>query len=584
LILGDVKIFAEEYSTFLVKCLKQLSVQIPLIVTLVSLIYESEPEFFASFLLKYQHAVIDAIKSDEIATLKLLLKSAACLTSSSCLIISGSGSFLELLLPFASYVETAIQSSYLDDQAQVSMYLLCHTLLWSVNILVFHEDGKKFLENILILIEKFLVLYVSPFTVSGKTAILAKFIPPEDEELLMATTISVAPKPNDIQNGSCGDNLWEIITVVQSILIDMKSTGGKFEYPSCMLPVWQTVLVQEEGDPIPIAKASFTNEFSQQINEFIQQQHLLGCRAEKCIVEGAVRYEIGDAASVGRSSGWLRNRYAIFAEDTNDEAQACSRLSIVERCIASIYFQDILQTFDPIINNDGTKFGSLELLIGHLLGCLQLFPATANLEYLLVENLFQLIIQVPRNSALVSQASKLILHLTKHHSHFLPIIGLATNIIFQVISDFDQTACRAFADWFSFQFINTQYSWPSWDFWLEYSGYTNDGQSKTELDVDTILTRLFCHHVIQKLSQLVNYDVLKLPIPTAFHSFFDYDEQPKCSMFIENDVTYNEAIRSTASQLKRLVDERVDGEEILDWMENLAALSPEVKNISFLFH
>jgi hypothetical protein len=228
-------------------------------------------------------------------------------------------------------------------------------------------------------------------------------------------------------------------------------------------------------------------------------------------------------------------------------------------------------------------------LISQLLASFKLFPKESHLEYLLTEFLFQVLLQPPINYPQHAMIGRIILHLSKQHPNFASPIGLATNILFLLLPELDLTVARAVGDWFTFQFINSVYEWPSWMFWVDSCGLNADGSVKTvvsddgssvvplTVDFDTIVTRLFCHHVAQKCSRLVSYDRLKTAIPAAFHPFFDYDDTPRCSFFSANAraADANPAATGYASELRKLVEERLNGEDILDWMENLPQLSPE---------
>lgn len=572
--------YASEYADFLIKCFQQLSIQIPLFTTTVSLLSNDEPEFVDILRQRLETQTLEAIRQDDVATVKLLLKAIACLASAQCLVVDANAGLIAVLKPLLSVCEAAIANENMDEQALVSFYLLFHTVLWCPDVLANDADGKNILEGILASATHFRARYRSVFGVNGIQAIVTRFLPPEegDEEV---ARLSVAPSANDPLNPSGADNVWELAFVVEASLSEMRASGGSFNFASGMIVPWKRVV-----DSTKAPTLSFSAEFSSELFDLLQHKSL-GARSRKVVASGLSTLTLGDAANVGRTTAWLRSRYPIFAADTNAEAAACSSLSALERATALSYFQDVIQFFDPVVHQNGAKYGSVDLLMGHLLATFKLFPAEAHLEYLLVEYLFQLLLQPPINSAQHIMVSRILLHLFKHHAEFQPVIGLATNILFQLVPDLDVTVIRAFADWFVFHFQNTGFLWPAWDFWTSSCALNADGTTKVDvvgdvaqpalLDSDTLLTRLFCHCVTQKASKLVSFDRLKTAIPAAFHQFFDYDETPKCSFFSADARApdANPSATGHAYELKKLVEERVDSEEILDWMENLPQLTPE---------
>lgn len=574
-----MKEFGLPYAEFLLQCCGELSVQIPILTTYISLLIDKDVEFMSVFQQGLEKAIASSFNNDEVASLKLLLKTVACLASAKALTLDASNGLISVLSPILQACEAAIANNNINEQAYVCFYLLFHTIPWCADVLATHEDGKIVLERVLEVTTRFLAGYRSPFTAQGCQAITTRLPDPEDE---IAPRLCVAPSITDALNPGIADNLWEIATVLNDALKVM-ATGSNFPYPECMLTPWKTIIEESQTPAM-----SFSPDFSQNIFDALQHQSL-GNRTRKCQVEGATSYTKGDAASSGRKTAWLRNRYPIFAADTTAEAAACAELPALTRSTALTYFQDILQFFDPVVMPSGAKYGSLELMVSHLLASFTLFPENAHLEYLLTEFLFQMLMQPPINSAQHTMAGRILLHLSKNHPQFASPIGLATNILFLLLPELDVTVSRAVSDWFTFQFINSVYEWPSWMFWVDACGMNEDGSLKTitsedgsavvpvAVDFDTIMSRLFCHQVTQKCSRLVNFDRLKTAIPVAFHAFFDYDDTPKCSYFIADARApdANPAATGYAAELRKLVEERLNGDDILDWMENLPQLSPE---------
>lgn len=574
-----MKEFGLPYVEFLLKCCKELSIQIPILSSYIALLVKGDSDFGVLFQQGLVTEIGKAIEHDEVATLKLLLKTAACLASSKCLTVDASTGLISILSPILQACEAAIANNNVNDQALVLFYLLFNTIQWCADVLAVDEDGKIVLERVMEVSDRFVSGYRSPFSAHGCQAITTRIPDPDDE---IAPRLSISPSITDSLNPGFADNLWELATVVSSALKEM-AAGAPFPYPPSMLTPWKIAI--EEGH---VPSLGFAPEFSQSVFDALQRQ-ILGSRTQKGLLGGLTGYVKGDAASVGRTTAWLRNRYPIFAADTTPEAAACAALHPLVRSTALSYFQDILQFFDPVILPSGAKYGSLQLMVTQFSECIKLFPADAHLEYLLIEFLFQVLIQPPINSAQHAMVGRIIMHLSKLHPTFTQIIGLATNILFLLLPELDITVARAVGDWFTLQFINSGYSWPTWSFWVDGCGMDENGDLKMvtsddglltapiTLDSDTIITRLFCHQLTQKCSRLSAEGSLQSKIPKAFHQFFDYEEHPKCSMFIADARApgANPSVTGYAAELEKLVLERLNGDDLLDWMENLPQLSAE---------
>lgn len=575
----DLKEFGSPYSEFLLKCCKELSVQVPILATYISLLAKDDSSFATLFRDGLEREIGQAIEHDQVATLKLLLKTVACLASAKAFTVDASCGIIAVLSPVLQACEAAIANSNVNEQAHVCFYLLLHTIPWCADVLAAHDDGKVVLERVLAVGTLFLSGYRSPFAAHGCQAMTTRLPDPDDE---IAARLTVAPAQTDALNPGFADNLWEVASVVVAALTEM-SAGASFPYPACMLTPWKTLIAEDH-----VATMQFSGEFGQHVFDALQRQ-FLGSRSRKAQAEGLTTYVRGDAAGSGRTTAWLRNRYPIFAADTTAEAAACAAQSALVRWTALTYFQDILQFFEPVVAPSGAKYGSLEVLVAQLLASLKLFPSDSHLEYLLTEFLFQVMLQPPINSAQHAMIGRILLHLSKNQPAFTQLIGLATNILFLLLPELDVTVARAVGDWFTFQFINSGYSWPTWSFWVDGCGLDEAGNVKTVIgedgvstgamvaDYDTLVTRLFCHGLTQKASRLVTYDSLKTKIPAAFHQYFDYDEVPKCSLFIADARApgANPAATGYAAELRKLVEERLNGDDILDWMENLPQLSAE---------
>ncbi len=82
-----------------VKCFSQLSVQTPIIATLLALLHAQEPEFSALVVDKLQTRYLAAVAQDEVVVAKLLLRAVSCLSSALTFAVEGSGGLVEILTP-----------------------------------------------------------------------------------------------------------------------------------------------------------------------------------------------------------------------------------------------------------------------------------------------------------------------------------------------------------------------------------------------------------------------------------------------------------------------------------------------------
>jgi hypothetical protein len=255
----------------------------------------------------------------------------------------------------------------------------------------------------------------------------------------------------------------------------------------------------------------------------VHAQHAIGARALWCAPNGS---PIGFASG----SDWQFARFEIFHYDASPLAEKCCALSDFEKYVAFTYFSDIFHFFSPIINEDGTKLGSVDLLVKHLLSVAQLFPVDAHVEFILLEMLFQRLVQQPANSAVSGGIYRLLLALCKTDSNIPPVLALGTNILFQMVPDMDTAVWRALGHWFAFHVVNTKLSWPFWDFWVsQYEeledevtvsapdsahGLTEQGQTPSVPSL-----RLFCRLVVDSISRAVGVRSKVLAaLPEALHA------------------------------------------------------------------
>ena len=138
-LLGDLNKYANEIGDIFIKCFSQLSVQIPILCTLLSLIARENSSFAALVVSKLFTEMIMSLKSGDVIVARNHLRSFACLTAAKMIALksdntatSGS-SFLQLLLSLVEIAEeenanTSTEDHSLTVSSQAAIYLLATTV------------------------------------------------------------------------------------------------------------------------------------------------------------------------------------------------------------------------------------------------------------------------------------------------------------------------------------------------------------------------------------------------------------------------------------------------------------------------
>lgn len=136
---GDLNKYATEIADIFIKCFSQLSVQIPILCTLLSLIARENSSFAALVVSKLFSEMVMSLKSGDVIVARNHLRSFACLTASRMISLStdhsshAGSSFLQLLLSLVEIAEegntsTSTQNHSLTVSSQAAIYLLASTV------------------------------------------------------------------------------------------------------------------------------------------------------------------------------------------------------------------------------------------------------------------------------------------------------------------------------------------------------------------------------------------------------------------------------------------------------------------------
>lgn len=591
---GDIYEYSREISKVFVQCFSQLSVQIPILSLLVALMHRKEVEVeaeveeskgnsdvavedasemqpmaqdskrFCEELVNRQlrEHLLASIRSGETLKTRLLLRAVACLYS--CRTFSAS-SFLHILSALLAATnlekdgngqrEEALQ---LCGGAADALFLLASTVPWCIGPLVEAAEG----EALLLRVEAVLAAAMgedgrgwaewgSPFRCEGKQAVFlaSPSAPYEGEEQLLSVD------PSNTRPGLARDALAEACAMALRLLRSARALGPPYR-PShrCQVSPWTVPQAKELLDQPLLRPLSFGEE--------ALQEELLGAfRSFNGALVAATSTSSSTSTSTAAVTGlrgsavhfrgdWLTLKFCLFDQETSPEAERlCRDLSPLDRYLAATFYADILHFFQPMVNDDGTRSGSTELLANHLLAVARLFPAQpeeedkeelrAPLEYLLVEVVFQRLLQPPSHLALAGHAGlfKLLLILCRSHPSIPPVVAIGTNILFQSCPDLHPVCWREFARWFSFHLTNTKLSWPYWDFWLGElrdslaAGEGEGGGEGGGGERGTSAVALVIKAVVDRCTRISIPEKMKSALPSQLHDFIPrVDAPPLCPL------------------------------------------------------
>lgn len=163
--------YSEEISDIFIQCFTTLSIQVPIIATLLAVIFKSDSKFPIIVVEKLSRKLLLSLGDDDVQVSKLVLRAIASLTASNCMLSSGPGSITSVLETFLDITESSFLKEKLDYQGQVTAFLLSSTLPWIASKLNTDDEGKSVLERSKKILEKVLNQWISPYEVGGQQAI-----------------------------------------------------------------------------------------------------------------------------------------------------------------------------------------------------------------------------------------------------------------------------------------------------------------------------------------------------------------------------------------------------------------------------
>jgi hypothetical protein len=219
---------AELFSKFL--C--EISVECPVIATLVALISKSNRGFTGSLLGKLSYIFIESLQEDETLLSKLCLRAYACMTAAKML---NPVSMVSILQPLLAVARDGLQpSGQLSPAACVTVYLLGSTLPWCASALATNADGLTFLQSAVKFFGEMLPNYKSPYDCGGKNAVFC-------------INLSAFAEDADQNAAACRDSVWAAADVANSMVNYILNTpeterdsniltgGGSLKFPWLLL-------------------------------------------------------------------------------------------------------------------------------------------------------------------------------------------------------------------------------------------------------------------------------------------------------------------------------------------------------------
>lgn len=542
---GDIMLEPEEIGKIFISAIKSLSMQGTIVSTLLAVIFRLNKDFPVYVVSALNKELLESLSNDNVLVSKLILRSMATLCCSNCLSFSGSDGFLNVIDGLLIVAENnsihngVAVAGYLTPQGEVATYLLSITVCWCSTLFNPDDEIASIIKSrILALCRNVNSRRSSPFDVGGKQAIFQVMNFSEE-------CVNLSPGPDNVMSW---DTLWDSCSMA---IYALENQLQPSELESMVMP-WLK-LEDKLNEAIEYPNLTMDPSIKDTILA-LNNENKIGAKSRLSLPDGS---PIGTGTSL-----WLRPRFAIFESDSSAQVDGkpleflCSSLTPFQRQVAVSYYHDIIHFFEPINRDDGALIGSLKMICGQLESVSRVFPNEAKMEFMLVEVLFQLMMQQPINLLKNALLNKLILEFCRKYAAFPVVIALCSTIMFGRIQEMDTSCWRQLARWFSFHLGNTKFSW-NWPYW--------ESEYNEAVEGDPI--RLFCHYFIDKCSRtyLPNQNVnAKFPVP-AFVAHGANDMQPSCPLY---SGTVSESLSKLRTMIERPVEHQID--EIEAWIESNA--------------
>lgn len=221
---------ADSIADLTLQCLTKLSMQVPILSTLIAVIYKENESFPRLVLDKLALALVSSLGEDDVYTAKLTLRALACLCACGTLAVDESGGFAETMNSLITIVEQNLSATDFKctSASEVALYLVATTLPWCAESFSKSAQGQLILSRAVTLCERACHERRSPYAVSSNQAIFHTFEARTIEvDGVERETIPLTTLPTNYKD-VCIDTLWEACSLCSSVC-----SGSPL--PSCMV-------------------------------------------------------------------------------------------------------------------------------------------------------------------------------------------------------------------------------------------------------------------------------------------------------------------------------------------------------------
>lgn len=554
---GDINVFPEEISAIFVKVMSCLPIQCSMLSTVLGIMFRKECDFTVLVVEKLQDVLLEHARKSDVLRIKLILRSLATLGCCGVLPASGKGSMAALvdsMLTAATEQCNGVAGVPLGVHNLV--YLMASTTPWIVE-----TAGNSLLNKLKSFYETALKDYKSPFDTKGTNSVYhARAVPVDAEgnEISAKASGALSYGPEE---SACWDNLYTTmqaaLDVIEGHLNDTDTYLDSLQYS---LMSWRKVkdALAEELSGTKVDESARVNEVA--IGENIITELVT-------ILSDTSSY--GDGSTI---SAWLCPVFPLFERDSSESVANLLELSYADRSMIAEHYRDLRYFFDPIIEEDGTYVGTVDLMCNHMLAVQKVAGVTnsLDLEPLMVETILQSLVTVPVTPTNTASVFRLLLEGCKKTPSFLSTLGYGVHLLFNAVSELDLVSVRETSQWFSKHLVNTKLVWPHWETWLE--SVQEDGDEGSRL--------LFCKMCIDKIARSAVREDIVAALPESWHAQLPADSMPIIT------AASNEHLSAVFESCLQKIEMRESSDDVLEWLEEqtLEASALEALSIDFNAH
>ena len=564
--MGDLQQYPQEISDLICKMLTMLSMQCPIIATVLALIFKAEPDFVDLVVERVKLALLGALKDDAVLTAKLALRALASLASCRCLATDGSGGLTLLLSTLLDAATTnSGPGSDLSGHAMILFYLVGHTLPYCSAVLAQDAAGQAFLARAVATFTPAVAAYRSPFSAGGSRAIFHAYAAPLDDDGNIISTAAKGCLSLGPDQAAAYDTLYDAMVIG----LAAASGGASSSLDACTPMPWVALQAELSAPPTGSFKGgppAATLELTTSSDFFAGLADVLDSGAVGATLLAPER---GGPTGAHQIS-WLIPRFPLLDAETAPQAQALTQVPYEVRAALVGFYADQLHFFEPKVLDDGTRMGSNHLLVKHLTSVQNLLYltlttsgtdlTTVSFLPLLAELLLQSLLTNPIEPARFGMVFRILLELAIKVSEFPPLLAACTSQLYYGLNEMDASSLRSLAKWLSMHIINTKLSWPYWAAWVTDCEEEAAGSNKV----------LFCRLVVDHLGRACMGELVRLAVPPSLHDAMPADPRPSKPM-LGGDVDFEPLYDAILDK----IDDQIEVDDLITYLENGAgALVP----------